>query len=134
MPILPKDVHISIIPIALSPSLEEQATYFFFQNYVFTELATPYNHLACLPAICSQVSQMKALSSVIISIGAAGISNIRKDADIMRAAQEIYSSTLQYTQDLLGDSSQIQKDQTLLVVLLLALYEVCWRMSSLGVG
>lgn len=123
IPFQPKDVHISIIPIALSPPLEEQATYFFFQNYVFTELATPYNHLACLPTICSQVSQMKALSSVIISIGAAGISNIRKDPDIMRAAQEIYSSTLQYTQDLLEDSSQIQKDQTILVVLLLALYE-----------
>ena len=68
---------------------------------------------------------MKALSGVMISIGAAGISNIWKDPDLMRAAQEIYSSTLQHTQSLLEDSSQIQKDQTLLVVLLLALYEVC---------
>jgi hypothetical protein len=119
------NLHDDIYRFHLSPSLEDQATCFFFHNYVFTELASPYDHFACLPILYSQAREMKALSGIMMSIGAAGISNISKDPDLMRAAQEIYSSTLQHTQSLLADSSQIQKDQTLLTVLLLALYEVC---------
>jgi hypothetical protein len=120
-----KNMYSPTISTHLSPSLEDQATCFFFQNYVFTELATPYGHFARLSTIFGQAKETKALSGVIISIGAAGISNIRKNPKLMHAAQEIHSTTLQRTQNLLEDSNRIQEDQTLLVVLLLALYEVC---------
>jgi hypothetical protein len=128
-----KYMYSGTISTYLSPYLRDQATQFFLQNYVFTEMATPHGgYLACLPTICGQVKEMKALSSIIISVGVAGISNIRKDPDLMRASQKIYSSTLQYTKSLLEDSSRAQEDQTLLVVLLLALYEVCRLIFSLN--
>jgi len=118
--------HIPAISPHLSPSVEDQAKCFFFQNYVFIDPAIPYGPFARLStAIFGQAEETKALSGVVISIGAAGISNIHRDPDLMHKAQEFHASTLKRTQKLLEDSSRIQEDQTLLVVLLLAVYEVC---------
>jgi hypothetical protein len=113
------DVHLHLFH-----SPEDEATCFFFQNYVWTDLATPYNHLECLPLIFDQTKEMGALSGIVISIGTAGISNIRKDPELMHSAKENYLLTMRRTQILLKDQGQIQEDQTLLVVLLLALFEV----------
>ncbi|EXJ76259.1 uncharacterized protein A1O5_00767 [Cladophialophora psammophila CBS 110553] len=111
------------LSMSFAPSLEDQATSFFFHHYVLKELASPYNHLASLPIVSGQSSGIKVLSGMVISIGAAGISNLRDDPDLMHAAEKIYSSTIQRLQTLLRDQSRIQKNQTMILVLLLALYE-----------
>ncbi|KIW99096.1 uncharacterized protein Z519_00759 [Cladophialophora bantiana CBS 173.52] len=111
------------LPMSLTPSLEDQAMSFFFHNYVLKELATPYNHLVSLPTVSGPSSEIKVLSGMVISIGAAGISNLRNDPGLMHAAENIYSSTIQRLHTLLHDQNRIQKDQTMLLVLLLALYE-----------
>jgi hypothetical protein len=114
----------------LSLPIEDQAIYFFYNNYIFVDMDIPYDLFACVPAICGQIHDTKALSSLIACIGTAGLSNLHKDHYLMRKSREIYCFTLRYTQNLLEDSSRIKEDQTLLMVLLLALYEVRGRSSS----
>lgn len=115
------------IPRHLSLPIEDRATCFFYKNYIFVDVDIPYDIFAYVPAICGQIHDTKALSSLIACIGTAGLSNLHKDHQLMRKAQKIYSFTLRHTQNLLADSSQTKEDQTLLVVLLLALYEVRGR-------
>ncbi|KAH8810849.1 hypothetical protein F5884DRAFT_672830, partial [Xylogone sp. PMI_703] len=102
----------------------EQATAFFFNNYVFTEAWGHHCYFAYLPIAPNQIDTNKALSGVIVSIGIAGISLTRGDRNIMTNAHKVYSLTLCHTKAALVDSHQIHDYQTMITVLLLSLYEV----------
>lgn len=120
------DSSISIsISASLSLSLEAEARSFFFSNYVFAELDLPYSRLTCLPVMFGQIHETKALSDMIVSVGAAGMANLRKDDGLRHTADGIYTATIQRLQNQLCLQTPIQTDQTILLVLLLALYEVC---------
>jgi hypothetical protein len=66
-----------------------------------------------------------ALLESMISLGVAGLSNTGKSPEVMSAARRRYAIALRLTNTALADPTQVKTDQTLMAVLVLALFEVC---------
>ncbi|TAQ91109.1 hypothetical protein B7494_g534 [Chlorociboria aeruginascens] len=105
----------------LSTSAEEQATSFFFRNYVLDDKAT--KHFEYLLDVYSNEIIGNALSETIMALGMAGLSNFWRDPKIMVNAQCKYNSALRLISSRLRDIEEAKADQTLISVMLLGLYE-----------
>jgi hypothetical protein len=105
----------------LSYPVEEQATYFFFQNYALDDFKGYYSYL---PSVYSTLPAGSALSEAITSLGMAGIANSKKDTRLMINANFKYTSALYNVNAALRDPEEAKTDQTLVAVMLLGLFEV----------
>lgn len=112
---------------ALSVPITDQAVSFFFHNFVLTDPISGGGHLEYLPVIYAGITRDLALPTAIIAIGIAGIANLRRNRDLMLAANAQYVLAIQLTQTALIDETLRLQDQTLVNILLLALYEVSGR-------
>lgn len=116
--------HRNHVPRIICESLEHHAITFFFDKFFLSELSD-LHHLALIPRARCEDSHTTALWNIMVAIGVAGISNMREDMQIMLVSQRIHTAALQQIQALLVDDKQRQP-RTILVVLLLALYEVSY--------
>ena len=108
----------------LSVPQEEEATYYFFHNFVSEDPASlsAYSHV--LPTIYRHDSSFSALPKIIEAIGLAGISNVKQAPELMVAAGQKYARVLRAINASIQDSKEASTDQTLTAVMLLALFEV----------
>jgi hypothetical protein len=106
----------------LSTPVEEQAMFFFFQNYILDDFKGYYSYI---PSVYSTVPEGSALGEAITSLGMAGIANSKKDTKLMINANFKYTSALHTINAALRDPHEAKTDQTLVAVMLLGLFEVC---------
>jgi hypothetical protein len=113
----------------LSIPVEEQATCFFFQNYILDDFIGYYSYV---PSVYSALPAGCALAEAINSLGMAGIANSKKDTRLMINANFKYTSALQTINAALRDPCEAKTDQTLVAVMLLGLFEVCHLVSNVA--
>ena len=112
-------------PPVTPPSLPtvDQAVCFFFRSHV-TEASEAcrqvYNYLPSLYG----ADQSSALSHTIKAIGLAGLSNYKRAPKLMSSACKQYTEALRLIGISLRDPMLANNDQVLLVVHLMAIYEV----------
>ena len=108
----------------LSVPLEDQATYFFFHNFVSEDPAdvTAYSHT--LPTLYRQNSSFSVLPKIVDAIGLASISNVKHAPELMVVAGQKYAGVLRAITASIQDSKEASTDQTLIAVILLGLFEV----------
>lgn len=112
------------LSLSLSVPLEEQATCFFFRNFIFPDAGSSRPPLSCMPVIFKQESASSPLSAIVASIGMAGMSNLKKSPDIMVLARQKHVSALRLINSSIRDPESAKSDQMLIAVLLLGLFEV----------
>jgi hypothetical protein len=120
-------------PASSFPSLDlqPQAFYCFFRNYVSPtskHFTTIYENI---PALYQASSQDSALLHVITALGLAGLSCHTSTSGLDNAASDSYNKALRRLNHNLADADSAREDMTLLVVLLLGLYEVCYTIIKL---
>lgn len=120
----PVPVSRHIAPRSLSIPLEEEATFFFFHNFVSTDPEIPKGSLNYLPTLYKQGLEGSPLPGIIASIGMASIANMRNAPDILIAAQRKHMLVLHVINATLQDLEKAKTDTTLMVVMLLGLFEV----------
>ncbi|KAG0645460.1 hypothetical protein D0Z07_8609 [Hyphodiscus hymeniophilus] len=113
----------SFLALDLGSSAEEQATCFFWRNYVLQEHRSHNGNFQYLSDLYSREEIGKSLSETIACLGLVGLSNFWKAPNIMRAAQSKYNSALQLVSSRLRNVEEAKADQTLVAVMLLGLYE-----------
>jgi hypothetical protein len=106
----------------LPTPVEDQATCFFFQNYILDDFIGYYSYA---PSVYSTLPAGCALTEAITSLGMAGIANSKKDTRLMINANIKYTSALHTINAALRDPYESRTDQTLVAVMLLGLFEVC---------
>ncbi|PMD43914.1 hypothetical protein L207DRAFT_552359 [Hyaloscypha variabilis F] len=105
-------------------SAEDQATTFFFGNYVSSRnMLNTCGNYQYLPTIYSNQPVGTALRQVIAAIGLAGLANFWKAPNIMAQANRAYSIALQTVNVSLGKIEEAKSDQTVVTIMLLAQYE-----------
>lgn len=114
----------SVIPQPLSPSIEEQATCFFVQNYIWEDFSSSRGYFHCLPTIYRALPETSAVTHAVVSIGLAGLANTMKSGKVLTKATRRYSLALSSVNAALQDVEKAKEDQTLIAVMLLGLYEV----------
>jgi len=107
----------------LSTPVEEQATNFFIQNYILDDFKGHYSYQ---PSVYNTLPAGSALSEAITSLGMAGIADARRDTRLMIKANFKYTSALRSVSAALRDPEEAKTDQTLVAVMLLGLFEVCY--------
>ncbi len=119
--LLPK---VSQLSMALSVSAEDQATSFFFSNYVFDEERHSRGNFSFLPTLYRHESIESLLSVTVTSVGMAGLSNMARCSTIGAAAKRKYVRALALTNDALRNPQQAVEDRTLIAIMLLSMFEV----------
>ncbi|KAK4063561.1 hypothetical protein Trihar35433_8269 [Trichoderma harzianum] len=124
-----------LITPTLSVPITDQAESFFFFNFVLTDPISGGGHLEYLPVIYDGIARDLALPTAIVAIGMAGIANLQRNRDLLLAANAQYVLAIQLTQAALIDETLRIQDQTLVSILLLALYETiaCCSPKSLHI-
>lgn len=82
--------------------------------------ATIFNEL---PRLYSEAPERSALSSILTALGLACLSNTLKRPEVMMKANAKYAEALTFINSALRDPVEAKNDHTLLVVLLLGMYE-----------
>jgi hypothetical protein len=111
--------------LSLPVSLEHQAFCFFFGNYVSRPSKNSVTIYESIPALYLASPNDSALLYVITALGLAGLSYHTDTYGMETAAGVWYSKALHKLNQILRDPVSAKADLTLLVVLLLGLYEVC---------
>lgn len=114
----------NLLSLELVTPTEDQATCFFFRNYVLGDYKYGNSDFQYLQDIYANEEVGPALSQCIISLGMVGLSHFWGAADLQSMAQAKYNSTLRVVSSLLRNIEDAKADQTLIVVMLLGLYEV----------
>ena len=110
----------------LSLPLEDQATYYFFYNFVSQDPASLQSYSHVMPTVYRQSSSFNALPNIIEAIGLAGVSNVKQAPQLMAAAGVKYAKALRAITASIQDSKEASTDQTLITVMLLGLFEVSY--------
>lgn len=113
------------VSFPLLPSFDEQATCFFFQNYVLEDNCASRGHFDYLPGIYRNSKVNKILEDAVVALGLAGLANRTKISEVMVKANIKYTAAVHAVSSVLGEMEQAKADQTLISVMLLSLYEVC---------
>jgi hypothetical protein len=82
-------------------------------------------HFDYLPGVYRKLSSGSIVEDAIIALGLAGLANQRKTTKVMMKANCRYSSAVQRVSQILGSTEEARKDEVLIAVLLLAIFEVC---------
>lgn len=120
----------SSVPAGLQPSADDQATTFFFQNYIPDKDQFPTGSFQYLADVysCEKVGQ--EVSDGVASLGMAGLSSFWRSPNIMVNANIKYTSALRLLSSKMRDMNEAKADQTFIAVMLLGLFEV--RASDLS--
>ena len=111
--------------LAPSTSAEDQATCFFFGNYVSgTEMLNTCGNYQYMSTIYANEPVGVPLRQAITAIGLAGLSNFWSAPNIMAKANSAYCSALRLVNSGLSNIEEAKSDQTLVAIILLGLYEV----------
>lgn len=118
---------IAIVPVMsfnLGTSPQEQATCFFFQNYVSHQEGYSRGTFQYLYDIygCEEIGT--ALADSIVSLGMVGLAHFWNASSIMTEASKKYNSALQTLSSHLRNANEAKADQTIIAIMLLGLYEV----------
>ena len=114
---------ISFLTLDLGTSAEDQATCFFFRNYVLEEQKFHngnFQYLSDLYA-CEEIGE--SLAETVACLGLVGLANFWKASNIMKNARSKYNSALRLVSSRLRNMEEAKTDQTLVAVMLLGLYE-----------
>lgn len=109
----------------LSISAQDQAPCFFFGHYVLEDSPISNGYFNHLPKLYSNSPMGSALTNIVTSLGMACLSIDQAIPQIMTSARLKYAEALRMVGDTLNDPREAKADQTLMTVMLLALYEVC---------
>jgi hypothetical protein len=109
--------------LELSTSSAEQATCYFFRNYVLEDKSTS-GSFQYLHDIYSNELIGPALADSIEALGMVGLANFWKASDFQFHANRKYNSALRLVSSRLRNEEEARADQTLVAVMLLGLYEV----------
>ena len=123
MPIDPQLMAPSLITMDLCSSPEEQATFYFFRNYVLEGNSTN-GYFQYLLSIYENELVGPALTETITALGMVGLSNFYKTPSILMNAHQKYNSALRLVSSRLRNIEEAKADQTLVSVIMLGLYEV----------
>ena len=121
----------------LSVPLEEEATYYFFNKFVFEDPSAPISHgsinahFHMLPTLYRHDFSSGMLSKIIEAIGLASMSNVKRSPKLMVVACQKYASVLHAIDASIQDSEKASTDQTLIVVMLLGFFEVYFQLNLL---
>lgn len=106
-------------------SAEGQAFCFFFSNYPSQPSRNFESVYEEIPALYCLETSDSPLLCIVTALGLAGLSHHTESSGMDIAASVWYEKALHKINNSLRDQEQAKLDQTLLVVLLLGLYEVC---------
>ena len=118
---------------SLSVPLEEEATNYFFHNFLLNGHSSDYSRHAyssVLPILHRQGSSFGVLPKIVNAIGLASISNVKHSPEVMVAASQQYAGALRAINSSIQNSSSATTDQTLLAVMLLGVFEVYFTLKS----
>ena len=118
------------LSLSLMTSPEDQATCFFFQNYVLGGEDLSRGTLDYLSDIYVSEEIGGGLADSISSLGMVGLANFWKAPNIMSNAAIKYNSAMRTISTQLRDVEQAKADQTLISILLMGLYEVLQTLLS----
>jgi len=121
-------VPISSVPAGLQTSADDQATSFFFLNYVPDKDQFPTGSFQYLADIYSAEKVGQEVADGVASLGMAGLSNFWRSSNIMVNAKMKYTSALSLLSSKMRDMNEAKADQTFIAVMLLGLFEV--RLST----
>jgi hypothetical protein len=102
---------------------EDGVACFFFSDYVLDESRVSNNLFDTLPGLYANASTDSPLTTTITALGMACLSNTLNIPEIMMKANVKYAKSLNSINAALRDPVEAKSDQTLLVVILLGLYE-----------
>ena len=108
------------IGATLVPSLDEQGTSFYINRYILGHPDEPRtaDDLADVPWIWSPI-----LKDAMVAVGLAGLSNLRRDSDLMTTARGRYGQALRQAGALLN-SNVSPSHEAMRLIIMLALFEV----------
>jgi len=112
----------SAIYLDLTTSGEEQATCYFFKNYVLDDVCTHLSFEYLLDIYNSELVG-SALADSIVSLGSVGLAHFWKSPDMRIDAQRKYNSAVRLISSKLRNIETAKEDQTLITIMLLGLYE-----------
>jgi hypothetical protein len=126
-PIAPPNMQFATVvtmSMGLNTSWEQQATAFFFRNFVPEKSSLPYGSFSYLEGLfaCENVDQ--AIWDGVYALGFAGLSNFWKDSSMMNIATTKYTLALHRISSRMANSDEAKSDQTFAAVKLLGAYEV----------
>lgn len=96
---------------------------FFFNDYLLEDSPTPKSLYDWLPRLYGAASPDSALSHIVTALGVACLANAIQVPEFMTRANIKYAETLKRVNSALRDPIEARADETLLVVMLLGLYE-----------
>jgi hypothetical protein len=108
----------------LNTSLDQQATCYFFHNYVLEKHQYIRGNFQYLPDVYAHQKVGPGVSNIVIALGLAGLGHLWRSSDIASNAHKRYTSALWQVGTQLRDNGKAKSDQTLIAVMLLGLYEV----------
>lgn len=120
---LEKHLEFALYP-GIAFSIEKQAASFFFHHYIANEATLSKGHIDCLEIICGRASATGYLLSIIDAIGIASLSNLKREPNLMYAANRKFSQSLEKVRLGLEEPAEAISDQMLVCVMLFTLYEV----------
>ena len=112
-------------PATLQISAESQAFCFFFTNYPSQPSRNFGSVYEEIPALYCMEASDSSLLCVVTALGLVGLSHHAQSSGMEVAASAWYEKALHKINNSLRNQEEVALDQTLLVVLLLSLYEVC---------
>ena len=118
---------------SLSVPLEDEATYYFFHNFLSGDHNSDYSRNAyssVLPVLHRQDSSFGVLPKIVNAIGLATISNKKHSPEVMVAASQRYAGALRAINSSIQNSSSATTDQTLIAVMLLGVFEVYFTLKA----
>jgi hypothetical protein len=111
---------------------EENAARFFFGDFVLQQSSSPRSIYDLLPRLYGQTPPNSALSNVVAALGIACLATAMNFPELMMKANMRYAISLKRTNSALRDPAEAKADETLLVVMLLGLYEEVRRIGILS--
>jgi hypothetical protein len=108
---------------SISPAVADLAAPLFLDYFAVEDTSSGHALISCLPERISSAED-SYLSAAISSVGYAILFNFKKSPDMLIKARRKYTTAVHLTRKALQNPTESDKYQLLLVVLLLALFEV----------
>jgi hypothetical protein len=111
------------IPQGLRPSLEDSAASLFFNYFLPLTHSNPGSLFFVLPQLYARAPANSTFASTITALGLICLANRLRVPRIMVRASKEYAKVLGKINKVISDPIQAKEDQTVLIVMLLGLYE-----------
>ena len=111
------------IPRSPYPLIEQAAAQLFFNDYVIDESVVSSAFFTNLPELVVKASAGSAIPNVISAVGMATFSYAKRAPNLVRRASQMYYTALRTINVAMTDPMAILSDDTLVVVLMMTLYE-----------